>query len=280
MTSDIAIIAGSGSFPFEIADAVHATGHKPFIVGLRGFVDRNPALRFYDHAYADMLDPQRILSVLHDHKIKRVILAGGVARPGPLALLSIYSFFRHREELKRIVSGGDDRILRGVIRLLEDNGFSVMGIDEAAPDLLIKTGQGGSIACPEHIKSDIDVALSCLSLIGSFDMGQGAVVARGRILGIEGPEGTDAMLDRIRLMQKSRRVVLDNIDAILVKAAKPGQDRRVDLPAIGPRTIKMAKAAGLSGIAVVAHEVVMVERRQLIQDANRAGIFIWGVERP
>ena len=279
VTSDIAIIAGSGAFPFEIAHAVEATGHRPFILGLRGFIERGPALRRFDHEIADMLDPQSILSILHEHQIKRVILAGGVSRPGPLALLSIYSFFRNREELKRIVSGGDDRILRGVIRLLEDNGFSVIGIDEAAPDLLIKKGQAGSLDCPEHLKSDIDLALSCLALMGEYDMGQGAVVARGRILALEGPEGTDAMLERVRAMQKNRRVVLDNISALLVKAAKPGQDRRVDLPAIGPQTIKMAKSAGLSGIAVVADEVVMVERQRLIDAANHSGIFIWGAER-
>ena len=276
-TSDIAIIAGSGAFPFEIAHSLKENGPSPFIICLRGFVGRDEALHDFDHAFADMLDPQKILSLLHDKKIKRVILAGGVSRPGPMALLSIYSFFRNRDELKRIVSGGDDRILRGVIRLLEENNFSVIGVNEAAPKLLAIEGLLGSINEPPTSIADIDMALSCLRMISPYDIGQGVVVAQGRVLAIEGPEGTDAMLDRVRIMQKNRRVILEENTAILVKASKHGQDHRVDLPAIGPRTIKNAKAAGLAGIAIAAGEVIIVNRNDTIKDADRAGLFIKGV---
>lgn len=275
----IAIIAGSGAFPFEIAHALRERGETPFIIGLRGFVSRDATLRSMPHAVIDMLDPQKIITTLRANKIDRVILAGGVSRPGPLALLSIYTFFRHREELRRIVSGGDDRILRGVIRLLEENGFAVIGVDQAAPDLLAPKGLIGSTSLPEQAGSDIALGLACLRDMGRYDLGQGVVVAQGRVLAMEGPEGTDAMLERVRLMQKNRRVILENACAILVKAPKPAQDRRVDLPAIGPRTVKSAKAAGLNGIAVAAHEVVLVERQTLIRDADQAALFVTGVVR-
>ena len=276
-SAGIAIIAGSGAFPFEIAYSLKERGQRPFLICLRGFVGRDEALHDFDHAFADMLDPQKILSLLREKAIERVILAGGVSRPGPMALLSIYSFFRNREELRRIVSGGDDRILRGVIRLLEESGFSVIGVDVAAPNLLANEGLLGSIKEPPSSNADIDMALSCLRMISPYDMGQGVVVAQGRVLAIEGPEGTDAMLDRVRFMQKNRRVILEDNSAILVKAPKQGQDHRVDLPAIGPRTIKNAKAAGLAGIAIVAGEVVIVDRVKTIKDADRAGLFLKGV---
>jgi len=247
------------------------------VLCLRGFAGRDEALHKLPHAYADMLDPKRIIAVLRENGVKRVVLGGGVARPGPMALLSIYTFFRNRDELRRIVTGGDDRILRGVIRLLEEHDFNVVGVDEVAADLLAPLGLLGSTQPPETASVDIALALSCLHDMGRFDLGQGVVVAGGRILAVEGPEGTDAMLDRVRQMQKNRRVILENASAILVKAAKPGQDRRVDLPAIGPRTIKTAKAAGLVGIAVLAGEVVLIHRRLLKQDADRAGLFILGV---
>ena len=275
----IGIIAGSGAFPFEIAYSLKEAGHRPFIVALRGFVGRDEALNDFDHAFADMLDPQKILSLLRDHKVTRVILAGGVSRPGPMALLSIYSFFRNRDELRRIVSGGDDRILRGVIRLLEENGFSVIGVDEAAPDILSAEGIIGAIKDQTSSRSDIDIALSFLRIISPYDVGQGVVVANGRILAIEGPEGTDAMLERVRLMQKNRRIVLEDKSAILVKAAKQDQDHRVDLPTIGPRTIKNAKAAGLGGIAIAAGEVVIVSRKETIKAADHGGLFLKGVRR-
>ncbi|NBR11102.1 MAG: LpxI family protein [Alphaproteobacteria bacterium] len=252
---------------------------NPFIICLRGFVGRDESLHEFEHAFADMLDPQKILSLLRERKIKRVILGGGVSRPGPMALLSIYSFFRNREELRKIVSGGDDRILRGVIRLIEDNGFSVIGIDEAAPQLLAPEGLIGSVAETKTAASDIVTALEFLRKISPYDVGQGVVIAEGRVLAIEGPEGTDAMLERVRLMQKNRRVILENKSAILVKAPKQGQDHRVDLPAIGPRTIKVANEAGLGGIAIAANEVIILLRSQTVQAADRAGLFLKGVPR-
>ncbi len=275
----IGIIAGSGGFPFEINESLCRAGHEPFIVCLRGFVSpRDDALKNTRHAWADMLDPKRIITLLRENHVERVILGGGVARPGPMALLSVYAFFRNRDELRRIVSGGDDRILRGVIRLLEEHDFKVIGVDEVASDLLAPIGLLGAVPVPATASADIKLALSCLSDMGQYDLGQGVVVASGRILAIEGPEGTDAMLERVRQIQKNRRVILESGSAILVKATKPGQDRRVDLPAIGPRTIKTAKAAGLAGIAVLAGEVVFIHRRLLKQEADRAGLFVLGVE--
>lgn len=275
--SDIGLIAGSGAFPFEIAYALKEAHQKPFIICLRGFVGRDDALHDFDHAFADMLDPQKILSLLREKKIKRVILAGGVSRPGPMALLSIYSFFRNREELRRIVSGGDDRILRGVIRLIEENGFSVIGVHEAAPQILAPEGLIGSVIETTEANSDITMALDLLRMMSPYDVGQGIVMANGRVLAIEGPEGTDAMLERVRLMQKNRRVILETKSAILVKAPKQGQDRRVDLPAIGPRTVKAAFETGLGGIAIAANEVVIVSRSETIKAADRAGLFLKGV---
>jgi hypothetical protein len=249
------------------------------MVCLRGFVNpRDDAFHEVHHAWADMLDPKRIIALLRENDVDRVILGGGVARPGPMALLSVYAFFRNRDELRRIVSGGDDRILRGVIRLLEEHGFMVVGVDEVASDLLAPIGLFGSIPINATASADIALGLSCLSDMGQYDLGQGVVVAGGRILAIEGPEGTDAMLERVRQIRKNRRVILESDSAILVKAAKPGQDRRVDLPAVGPRTIKTAKAAGLAGIAVLAGEVVFIHRRLLKQEADRAGLFVLGVE--
>jgi UDP-2,3-diacylglucosamine hydrolase len=273
----IGIVAGSGAFPFEIAEALTAKGQDPFVIGLRGFVSRGQLLGEFRHAIADMLDPQRIIRLFREQGVTSVVLAGGVSRPGPMALLSIYTFFRHRDELRRIVSGGDDRILRGVIRLFEENGFRVVGVDEVAPSLLVSEGLIGGRQEPETAAADIALALACLRDMGRYDLGQGVVVAGGRVLAMEGPEGTDAMLERVRVMQKNRRVILETRSAILVKAPKPGQDRRVDLPAIGPRTIAAAKAAGLAGIAVAAGEVVLVERKKLIEAANHAGLFIKGV---
>lgn len=271
----IAIIAGNGSFPLEIAAALSEQGKACFIVGLRGFAERG--IKRFDHLYADMLDPQRILDALRDINARGVVLAGGVTRPGPMAALSIYSFFRHRAELKRILAGGDDHLLRGVISLFEEAGFPVLGVDEVAPKILSCEGLLGTVECPAQTKPDIALGIEFLKVIGGYDIGQGVVVGDGRIIAVEGPEGTDSMLHRIVDMRRSKRIRLQRDQPVLVKVSKTTQDRRVDLPAIGPKTIISAGRAGIGGIAVAAGDVILVEREKLIRAADQAGLFVIGV---
>ena len=271
----IGIIAGNGSFPIEVAEALTARGHRVFVVGLRGFAERS--IKAYDHVYADMLDPQRIIESLRGAGVKRVVLAGSVRRPGPLAALSIYSYLKNRAELKRILAGGDDHLLRGVIKLFEESGFSVSGVEMIAPDILAGEGLIGASLCPELCIPDIELGVEFLKSIGRYDIGQGVVVADGRIIAVEGPEGTDAMLYRIKDMRKQGRIRLERDQPILVKVSKPHQDRRADLPAIGPMTVSSAKSAGLVGIAVAKGDVILVEKRKLIRDADTAGIFLIGI---
>ena len=273
----IAIIAGNGSFPVEIASALSGQGHAVFIIGLRGFAERG--IRRYEHLYADMLDPQRILRALSAIGARGVVLAGGVTRPGPMAALSIYSFFRHRAELKRILAGGDDHLLRGVISLFEEAGFPVLGVDEVAPGILAEEGTLGTVQCPEKSILDIELGVDFLKTVARFDIGQGVVVADGRVIAVEGPEGTDAMLKRIADMRRLKRIRLERDQPVLVKVSKLTQDRRVDLPAIGPKTIEVAKKAGVSGIAVAAGDVILVEREKLVSAANKAGLFLIGIRK-
>ncbi|MFM8701682.1 MAG: LpxI family protein [Hyphomicrobiales bacterium] len=274
-TGPVAIIAGNGSFPLEIATALSAQGDTCFIVGLRGFAERG--IRRFDHVYADMLDPQRILETLRGIGARGVVLAGGVNRPGPTAALSIYSFFRHRTELKRILAGGDDHLLRGVISLFEEAGFPVLGVDDVAPGVLAGEGLLGSVEYAAQSATDISLGIEFLKVIGHYDIGQGVVVGDGRIIAVEGPEGTDSMLQRVTQMRKAKRLRLQHDQPVLVKVPKPTQDRRVDLPAIGPRTIESARRSGMSGIAVAAGDVVLVEREKLISRADEAGVFLVGV---
>ena len=272
----IGIIAGSGDFPYEIAAAVRASGRDVFVLGLRGFFNRS--LRAFPFASVDMLDPQKAIEILRSRSVRDVVLAGGVHRPGPSALLSIYSAYRNRDELRALLGSGDDRLLRGVVLFLEDHQFNVLGVDSVAPSLLAPLGAITQLRAPDHIQPTIRFAKSLLSELGQYDIGQGVVIAGERVLAVEGPEGTDAMILRVRDMQKSKRVKLSDTPAVLVKFAKPHQDHRVDLPAIGPRTIRAAKSAHLAGIVIAAGDVVLVEKDKLISDADRAGMFIEGVQ--
>jgi UDP-2,3-diacylglucosamine hydrolase len=269
----VGIIAGGGDLPLEVARAAAAAGRAVFIIALRGFASRQ--VRLFPHIFADMLDPAGIIACLRAHDVRLVALGGTVNRPGPLAVASVFSAFRNRDEIARIMQGGDDSVLRGVVRMLEDEGMTVVGAHEVAPALLAGAGDLGAIAPDAKAMNDIALGAALLASIARFDVGQACVVAGGRVLGVEGPEGTDALLERVALLVK-RIVKLDGDRPVLVKAPKTGQDQRIDMPAIGPRTIAKALAAGCAGLALAANGVIVIDRAETIVEADRAGLFVTG----
>lgn len=271
----VAIIAGGGGFPLEIAEAARTAGRDVSIVALKGFAHRG--LRRFPLVWADMLDPARILETLRAVKPAAVVLAGSVTRPGPGAITSIFSAYRNREHIARVLAGGDDRILRGVVQFIEEAGFHVVGAHEIAPALLAPSGSFSGREPTPTEQHDIARGLALLAATGPFDVGQGVVVSSGRVLAVEGPEGTDAMLERVAGLVRRRRVVLDGAGAVLVKVPKRGQDTRVDLPAIGPRTIERGRAAKVVAIAVAAGGVVVIERDATLAAARDADIALVGV---
>jgi DUF1009 family protein len=115
-----------------------------------------------------------------------------------------------------------------------------------------------------------------VSALGRFDVGQAAVVVKGHVLAVEAAEGTDAMLARCAELREAGRTGQGGRAGVLVKAPKPGQEERVDLPTIGPETVGKAAAAGLAGIAVAAGQVLMAERAATIAAANQHGLFLVG----
>jgi DUF1009 family protein len=269
-----AIIAGGGAFPLEVAEAAADRGSDIRIIGLRGFAAR--AIKRYPTVWADMLDPNGILDELRRIAPDAVVLAGNVTRPGPLAVGSVYSAFRNRGELGRILSGGDDRILRGVIALIEEAGFTVVGAQDIAPGLLAPAGCDTKARPDDAAIADIRLGIDLLNSLSRFDVGQACAVSSGRVLAVEGPEGTDAMLERVRSLQRRRKLRLDGEGGVLVKMPKTAQDTRIDLPAIGPRTIEKLRSAGLGGVAVAADGVVIIDRRSVVQMADAWGLFVTG----
>jgi len=167
---------------------------------------------------------------------------------------------------------GDDALLKILIQEMESEGLKVVGIDEILPHLLIKKGVYGRMIPTAQDTSDIKRGIEVARKLGEADVGQAVIVQQGLVLAVEGIEGTDALILRSRaLKRKGGR-------GVLVKTAKPQQDRRADLPTIGPNTVQAAAEAGLSGIAVQADSVLFSEAEKAVKLANQQGIFIIGVE--
>jgi DUF1009 family protein len=123
----------------------------------------------------------------------------------------------------------------------------------------------------------MQLGFSACKALGTFDIGQAAVAEAGRVVALEGVEGTDAMLERITAMRQIGRMPPEGKNGVLVKTMKPGQDMRADLPAIGPNTIECVVRAGLRGIAVEAGHSIILEREMTLAAARQGGIFIYGL---
>ena len=177
----------------------------------------------------------------------------------------------------RAYRGGDDHLLTGIGRILEDYGFRLVGAHEVAPEILAAAGCLGRHAPSPRDKADMARALALLAAIGPFDVGQAAVVANGHVLAVEAAEGTDHMLAHIAEMRRAGRIRSASGAGVLVKAPKPSQDRRFDLPTIGPSTVRHVAAAGLAGIAVAAGEVIVAQPAEVVTLADQANLFVVGV---
>ncbi|KTS36958.1 hypothetical protein NS228_06685 [Methylobacterium indicum] len=272
----VAIVAGAGRLPLLIAAALDAVGRPCRVLAIRGFAD--PATRRRADATVDLLDVRGALDILCGWHPAGVTLAGAVARPSPAALLNTLAAYRNRETLRSLASGGDDHLLRGVLALLEEHGLQVLGVRDLAPGLMAPVGRLGALGPDAAAEASVAAGRALLASLSPHDVGQAAVVASRRVLAVEGPEGTDRMLDRARALSR-RPFGLGRAPAamVLVKRAKDGQDLRVDLPAIGPRTVKRAAQAGCIGIAVGAGDTLVLDRAETAALADRLGLFLLGL---
>jgi UDP-2,3-diacylglucosamine hydrolase len=268
----VGILAGGGTLPREIADVLSASGQDPVIVGLEGEV------RPHDFAGHDftLVNWGRIGQLIRTFKSKGVtdlVIVGSVTRPDLRAIRTDLGFWTNLPRIYRIIkAGGDDSVLRRVVGFFEGHGFRVRGPAEVAPVLVIGAGAYGRVAMSEAARADFEIGRAVVARLAAFDVGQAVVVAGGEVLAIEGAEGTDAMLKRVTARRGDAR------GGVLVKWPKPGQELRVDMPAIGVNTIAAIMAAGLDGIAVQAGATLAAQRGDMLDAADAAGVFIAGMD--
>jgi UDP-2,3-diacylglucosamine hydrolase len=267
----IGIVAGGGSLPLALAEAAEKRGGRPFIIGLKG--NASAAIERFPHAYVGIGQVGFVLRTLRREGCKRIVFVGSLKRPNLFRLKLDTGFFLHLPQLLRLFKGGDDTVLRGVARFFEGCGFEVVAAHEIAPRLLAPAGAFSAKSPDAEALDDIKLGFKVARSLGVFDIGQGAVVARQYVLAVEAAEGTDAMLRRCRDLNKWG---FHGRKGALVKTPKPGQDLRLDLPAIGPRTVELAAEAGLAGIAVAAGAVLLAEQQELVEKADKLGLFLYG----
>lgn len=274
----LAIIAGYGQLPLDVALAAKSLGENPFIFKLIDESDQiwdgfeTISFQVGDFAFLKQHIKQRGIS--------RLVMAGGVSKRPQLSQVrpSFNTIFALPSIIKKIISGGDDALLRGFIALVEAQGCKVVGAHEIVPNLLAEIGPIGRHSADKTSLIDIKVAVEAALKLGELDIGQAAIAVGGRVVALEGLEGTDAMLARVAQLRNAGRLP-NGKKGVLVKFCKPKQDMRADLPTIGPETVDHAKQAGLAGIILEAGRSFILDREQTIGAADDAGLFIQGAER-
>jgi DUF1009 family protein len=271
----VAIICGGGSFPFTVADAVLRQGRGVVLFGLQGFADPE-ALARYPHHWMKIGQVGSFVERARSEGVRDVIMIGSLVRPAISQLALDWKTLLVLPRVIRAYYGGDDHLLKGVARIFEDHGFRLLGAHEVAPDILVAEGVLGAHRPDDAERKDVARGLALLQAMGPYDVGQAVVIANNHVLAVEAAEGTDRMLERVADLRRSGRIRTE-MGGVLVKAPKPGQDRRFDLPSIGPRTVIGAAQAGLAGIAVAAGGAIVAEPQQVIREADKAGLFVIGV---
>ena len=270
----LAIIAGGGTLPCAVAEAATSQGRDVHIIGIQGEADADIAR--FPHTWLKWGEVGKLFATLTERDCRDLVIVGGVTRPDLANVKLDFGAIKTLPFLLSLGLGGDDSVLSSVVRFLEEKGYRVHGAGDVAPELLAGEGKLGVKAPSAEDQADIDTAFRVVQTIGQLDIGQAAVVVRGHVLAVEAAEGTDAMLARcIELRRRGERGRRER-SGVLVKAPKPGQEARVDLPAIGPETVRKAAQAGLAGIAVTAGRVLVAERSATIAAANEEGLFLFG----
>lgn len=272
MADKLGIVAGSGQLPGQLAAQCRAAGRDHYIVAIKGHAD--PAIiGETPHSWIRLGEGGRGIDLFHQQAVREIVFAGAVRRP---SLLELRPDGRTAKFFARLGKAwiGDDSLLSALVKELEGDGFRVVAPETLLREGLAVEGPYGRHAPDKAAAGDIERGLSVLAALAAQDVGQSVVVQQGIVLGIEAAEGTDALIKRCDSLHR------EGPRGVLIKAHKTGQERRVDLPVVGAATMRAAIDAGLQGIAIEAGGTLVFEREEMVDLADRAGLFLVGVQAP
>lgn len=268
--SRLGIIAGSGGLPRRLIESCRAQGRDVFLLAIEGEADAG-TVEAVPHAWCRLGAAATALRLLRDNDVGDLVLAGGIRRPSLSALRPDWRAAKFFAKVGyRLL--GDDGLLSAVAKELELEGFRLLGAHELLDEgTMVAEGPLGQLTPNAEAAADIARGIAVARALGALDIGQAVVVQQGLVLGVEAIEGTDALLRRSAGLRRP------GPGGVMVKLEKPGQERRVDRPTVGPRTVRLAAEAGLQGIAVEAGATLLLDRDEAIRAADAAGLFLVGV---
>lgn len=272
----VAIIAGSGSLPIELVKGSIESGIEPFLVGIQDVASAE--IEAYPHTYLGFGQIGKLFEILHEREIDHVVFAGGIRiRPDFTSLQLDWKTVKLLPKILSLMASGDNSLLSGVIKIFESEDITMVGAHDIAPQLLCESGNIVGKKPTKKMMENVNLGVKACKMLGRMDVGQAAIVEAGRVVALEGAEGTDAMILRVNDMRNSGQMPMQGKLGVLVKTMKPGQDMRADLPSIGPQTIANVKKSGLLGIVLEAGRTLILNKSETLAMAKSENIFIFGV---
>lgn len=262
--------------PFAVADSLVARGLVPVLFALRGACDP-VRLERYRHHWISVGQLGRATRLFRSEGCRDLIFIGTLLRPALSEIRLDWATIRAIGHVVSAFRGGDNHLLSGIGRLLEQDGFRMVGVVDVAPDILMPQGHIARATPDEAATADIARGREVLGALGPFDIGQAVVVIDGHVVAVEDIEGTDGLLARVARLREAGRIRAKSGRGVLVKAPKSSQDLRFDLPTVGARTIEGVARAGLAGLAVIAGHTIAADSQAMIEAADGAGLFIEGL---
>ena len=266
MATKLGIFAGGGGLPGRLIEACETSGRPYFVVALEGQADAE-VIGEAPHEWCRLGAADKAFKILQRESVEEVVLAGKIERPSLTALRPDARAMRLFVKLGRKAMG-DDGLLSGIVEEFESLGFIIVGPETILDALVTAPGPVGRHAADDDARRDIERGIEVLRAVGQADVGQAVVIQDGLVLGVEAIEGTDALIERCGALRR------EGPGGVLVKIRKPGQENRVDLPAIGPDTVTRAAAAGLRGIAIEVGGSLVIDREAVAREADEAGLFV------
>lgn len=261
----LGILAGGGPLPGQVAKIAVTEGYAVFIVAFQDFAEPS-VVKPWPHEFIRLAAAGHILSALRQHNCQELVLIGPVKRPSWRDLRPDAEGIRILGRLGKAIFSGDDGLLAALVKILHEEGFHVRG----AHEFLNPESEGilGQIIPDEQALKDIVYGIEINQTLGKLDIGQACIIQNGLVIAVEAMEGTDAMLQRAKNCQQP------GLGGVLVKQVKPNQERRADMPTIGPQTIQYAAQSGLRGVAFEAEGTLLVDKEEMIALANEKGLFL------
>ena len=265
----LGIIAGGSVLPRTLIEFCRQQKRPVFVLALKGQAEPD-LLKGVKGEFIRLGAIGKAVRLLKKANVKEIVFIGSVRRP---SVAEICPDWKAWCMLCRVGFRllGDDSLLKKILSEVENLGFRVVGIDTLMPELLATEGIYGKVKPSHADMADIQQGFKVAKTLGQVDVGQAVIVQRGLVLAVEGIEGTAALIKRTATLKRKGK------GGVLVKVAKPQQDRRVDLPTIGPATVQAVFDAGFKGIAVEKGAALLAESKKMIKLADRLGIFVMGV---